>query len=198
MFFSLKFKSRFLLSTSIFFFFWQTVLDSLIHTFSFAVFSTLVKCTGNRVMFSIWGQFVKTCCKGASIPTTAAADAALLYSCACLQDFQGSVGPSVGTSGSNLSHRYYKLPSTLPHTLPVHTCMQQTQKHTRPQKGYRCYYLWTSPTLIKMWQLAYCSPPTFFFCSVSYWFPWPDLILGSHIWALIRERDAASITSTQG
>lgn len=92
--------------------------------------------------FKIRDQFVETRCRGASIPTTAAAEVALLHSSACLQDFQGSVGPFVGTSGSNLSHRHhtfflYKLPSTLAHTWThtqlVHACMRLT--HAQPQRG---------------------------------------------------------------
>lgn len=102
-----------------------------------------VMCDG---FFFIRDQFVETRCRGVSIPTTAAAEVALLHSSACLQDFQGSVGPFVGTSGSNLSHRHhtfflYKLPSTPAHTCGhtrthtqlVHVCMRLT--HTQPQRG---------------------------------------------------------------
>ncbi|ONI38082.1 hypothetical protein AN396_11670 [Candidatus Epulonipiscium fishelsonii] len=68
-------------------------------------------------MFSIRGQFVKTRFRGASIPTTAAAEVALRHSRAFLQDFQGSVGPSVGTSGSKLSHKHHTVFFSLEATL---------------------------------------------------------------------------------
>ena len=48
------------------------------------------------------------------------------------------------------------------HTLPVHACMPLT--YTQPQRGNRCYYFRSSPTLIKMWQLAYCSLLPSFLC----------------------------------
>lgn len=137
-------------------------------------FRTLVKSCKQELsvifFFFIWGWFVKTRCWVAPIPRTAAAaaEAAVLHHHACLQDFQGSAGPSVGTSGSNLSHRHHtlflhKIPLTLglhmwKHTVCAHACM------------WLSLILSGAPTditsdprqpLIKMWRLAYCSPPFF-------------------------------------
>lgn len=137
-------------------------------------------------MFTVRGRFVKTRCRGASIPTTAGAEVALLHSRASLQDFRGSVGPSVGTSGSNLSHRHH---TVFPYKLPSTTCMHATDTGIHStSKGNRCYYFWSSPTLIKMWQLTRCPPPLFLCCQPLISLAWSN---PAFTWALIREGDAA-------
>lgn len=150
MFFSLKFKSRLFVKGKISFkslFFFLSKPRSLIHTFSFAGFNTLVEsCEGElSVMFSHSRPVCETRCGVAPIPTTAAAEVAVWHSRACLQDFHGSVGPSMGTSGSNLSHTHhtvflYKLSLTLAYTcgdahcMNLHAC-DQHKTHTQPQRG---------------------------------------------------------------
>lgn len=122
------------------------------------------------------------------IPTTAAAEFALLHSRAQLPRISWSfcgnfrVQPLPQTS-SFISYPQLRHTRERTHTHSLHMCACDWRTHST-SKGNRRHYSRPWPTLIKMWQLAYCSSPPFFF--VSHWFPWPDLILGSHIWALIR------------
>lgn len=154
----------------------------------------------SSVMFSMRGRSVKNTLRGASIPTTAAAEAALSQSPARLEDFEriswtfcGNVGvqPLPPTSQSSSAS-----------SPPLCTC----DRHTlQPQTGTSAITCDPQPPWLKCDSVR-IAILLLICCAVSHWFPWPDLILGSHSWALIREGDAAgrrtrervSITHSQG
>lgn len=197
MFFSLKFKSSVFVKGK------RTgpACSFHTHTFSFAGFSTLVKShEGSR------GWFVKTRCRGASIPTAADAEVALLHGpCICLQDIRGSFGPSVGTSGSNLSHRHHAvLLQRLREmqALPLHAGMWLTS--TPYLKGERVLVLLILTQRDYTVTACLLLSSSLFFPSSLYSEPLISLASSNpgFTWALIRvgdaEQERTSITSTQG
>lgn len=139
----------------------------------------------SSVMFSMRGQSVKNTLQGASIPTTAAAEAALSQSPARLEDFERiswSFCGNVGVQPLPLTSQ-----SSSPSSPPLCTCDQHT---LQPQTGSSAITSNPQPPWLKC-DSVLIALLLLIFCAVSHWFPWPDLILGSHSWALIREGDAA-------
>lgn len=82
-----------------------------------------------------------------------------------LWELQGPTSPTDITFSSFISSPQLWLTHVDTHT--ACTCVHATDAHST-SKGNRCYYLRSSPTLIKMWQLAYCSSPPFFLAAIDF------------------------------